>query len=87
MPLPFVPVIPMSENARDGSPKKAQLRDARATRESETMTCVTPTETSTGRSTTTATAPRAIASATNVCPSCCRPRTATNSPPDRTAFE
>ena len=87
MPFPFVPVMPMSENARDGSPKKAQLREARAMRESATTTCVTPGGTSVGRCTTTAAAPRAIASDTNACPSCCRPGMATKSPPDRTALE
>src|SRR5947208_13872956 len=43
--------------------------------------------TSVGRCTTTAAAPRAIASDTNACPSCCRPGMATKSPPDRTALE
>src|SRR5579884_1892938 len=71
--LPSVPVTPTTGKPRDGKPCHAADMSAHAARPLGTVTRTTDAGTSTYRSATMATAPRATASGTNRCESSATP--------------
>ena len=77
--LPFVPVMPATRRRDVGSPWKRAAAGAIAARASSTRTSGTPRPS--GRSTTSATAPRSTASGAKSCPSRSKPLTQKNSVP------
>ena len=77
--LPFVPVTPMTPSRAVGSPYSRAAAGAIAARTEGTTTSGTPSPS--GRSTTSAAAPRAMASGAKSCPSRVKPGTAKNSVP------
>ena len=77
--LPFVPVMPTTRSFFVGSPKKRAATAGIAARASGTITSGTPRPS--GRSHTSAAAPRRTASGAKSCPSLVNPRTQKKSVP------
>ena len=80
--LPLVPVTPTTASRAVGSPEKRAAACAIAARMSSTWTSGTPSPS--GRQTTSAAAPRSIASGAKSCPSRVKPGTQKNSVPGST---